>query len=280
VKAAVILAFFCAGGLCGAAQLAVERLALHQFEDGPILDATYEFLPGETANFSCRLAGYQVEEAEKDHRKVKLSWRMEARDSAGVPLVEPAEGRIDADLFPEDTNWLPKFLKTFVVPPFALSGEYRISVRVHDEIANTEVSAELPFHVHGHPLEPSVRLAVRNFAFLVKEDDALGMRQPVYRPGDMAWARMDVTGYKFGERNRYSIAFGMRLEDSEGKALFSLPEAGGETHESFYPQSYSPATLNLSLGKDTPAGTYTLVVTVNDAIGNQNLEVRESFRVQ
>ncbi len=145
----------CAWVVCGAALLAapkpaVERIALHQFEDGPVLDSSYQFLPGETAYFSCRLNGYQTQPVEDDHQSAKLSWHMEVRDAMGVLLEEPAQGRIDAELFPEDTNWLPKFLKSFVVPPFAISGEYRISVRVRDEIADGEVSGELKFRVKGH----------------------------------------------------------------------------------------------------------------------------------
>ena len=42
-------ALLLASALAAAPKLAVERLALHQFEDGPVLNATYEFLPGETA---------------------------------------------------------------------------------------------------------------------------------------------------------------------------------------------------------------------------------------
>src|SRR5690349_2168729 len=58
---AVTIALAVAVPLCAASKLAVDRMALHQFEDGPVLDPGYEFLPGETAYFSCRLAGYKIE---------------------------------------------------------------------------------------------------------------------------------------------------------------------------------------------------------------------------
>ena len=38
----------------------IERLALHQFEDGPVLDSSYEFVPGESRHFSCRMTGYRI----------------------------------------------------------------------------------------------------------------------------------------------------------------------------------------------------------------------------
>jgi hypothetical protein len=288
VKRATALALFFAWALCSAvspaANLAVERIALHQFEDGPLLAPSYEFLPGETAYFSCRLSGYQTKILDDDRQDAKLSWRMEVRDPAGVLLEEPAQGRIDAELFPEDTKWLPKFLKSFVVPQFAISGEYRITVRVLDEIAGAEVSGELKFRVKGRALDTSGALTERNVVFLSREDDTLGTRSAVYHPGGTAWVRMDVSGYKFsdgnGDKNRFSLSFGMALENAEGKQLFSQPDAGTETDASFYPQRYSTGTLTLNLGKDMPAGAYTLVVTIHDKIGDQTYEVRAPFRVE
>jgi hypothetical protein len=112
----------------------------------------------------------------------------------------------------------------------------------------------------------------------------LGTRSAVYHPGGTAWVRMEVSGYKFGdsggEKNRFSIMFGMALENADGMQLFSQSDAGEETHESFYPQRYSTGTLTLNLDKDMAAGAYTLVVTIRDKIGNQSYEVRAPFRVE
>jgi hypothetical protein len=288
VKSAIALGFLCARIACAAPNLAVERIALHQFEDGPLLDASYEFLPAETAYFSCRLTGYQVQDLDADRQAATLSWRMEVRDPEGALLEEPSQGRINAELFPEDTNWLPKFLKSFVVPPFAVSGEYRISVRVRDEIAGSEVTGELKFRVKGHPPDSSVgagtALTARNVVFLSNENDTLGTRSAVLQPrgtgGGTTWVRMDVSGYKFGEKNRFSLAYAMAVENAEGKQLFAIPDAGAETNESFYPQRYSIGTLTLNLDKDFPIGAYTLIVTVRDKVGNQTCEVRAPFQVQ
>ncbi len=275
-----ILALLYAGAVCAAPKLKIDRIALHQFEDGELLDSSYDFLPSETVFFSCRLANFEVDENDEQHRKVKLAWTVEVRDPSGVLLAEPAQGRIDTELLKEDTDWFPKFLKNFVVPGFAQPGEYRISVRVHDEVAGSDVAGELKFHVKGHAVQPSAVLAVRNFMFLTGEDDTFGMRQPLYHPGGMAWARMDVTGYKFAENNRFSVAFGMELDGPDGKPLFTQPDAGGESNQSFYPQSYATGGFTLNLDKDVAPGMYTLVLTVRDKIGEQTVELREPFRVE
>jgi hypothetical protein len=267
-----------------APKLAVDRIALHQFEDGPVRESSYEFLPGETAHFSCRFSGYQTQALADERQQVKLSWHMEVRDPLGALLEEPAQGRIDAELFAEDTNWLPKFLKDFEVPQYAISGEYRITVRAQDEIAGGGITGELKFLVKGHApdagMEAGGKLTAHEVMFLSSEDDALGTRSGLYHPGGTVWARMDVSGYKFGEKNRFSISYGMALEDADGKELFSQPDTGTDTQESYYPQRYAIDTLSLNLDKNLAAGAYTLVVTVHDTIGDRAAEVRAPFRVQ
>ena len=280
MKQAVALAMVWAGVLCGASKLSVDRLALHKFEDGPLLDPGYEFLPGELAYFSCRLAGFAVEQEAEDVRKVKLSWNMEVSDPVGVLLEAPAQGRIEASLFPEDKEWMPKFLHSFTVPAFAPPGDYKIMIHARDEIGASDLTGELKFRVKGHAVEPSDKLAVRNFLFLSGEDDAFGMRQPLYKTGAQVWARMDVTGYKFAEKNHFSIAFGMALEDPDGHQLFSQPDAGMQSEESFYPQRYAPGVFRVDLDKTAPPGTYTLVVTVRDTISGETVEAREPFKVE
>src|SRR5665213_2660462 len=78
----------------GYGALAVDRIALHQFEDGPELGPSHAFLPGETVYFSCRLTGYQLAGAADEQRSVKLSWKMQVSDPSGVPLVSDSSGEI------------------------------------------------------------------------------------------------------------------------------------------------------------------------------------------
>jgi hypothetical protein len=274
------LAFLCATVLLGAPkQLTVERIALHQFEDGPVLPPDHIFLPGETVYFSCRVTGYQIEKKEED-QNVKISWEMRVVDPAGVLVEKPRAGSIAENISPQDKNWMPKFLSTFVVPPYAVGGVYRISVKVKDELAQTEVGSALELRVRGHEVEPSDTLVVRNFRFLRNEDDQAGLAFAAYRPGDMLWARFDITGYKFGENNRFSVEYGLAVLDAAGEQKFSQPDAAADSNESFYPQRYVPGALSLSLDKNVSKGSYTLVLTVRDKMGNQSWESRHKFQVQ
>ena len=115
-------------------KLSIEHLALQQIEDGPALAASYEFVPGESAHFSCRVAGFRTT-AKDEAQLVKLAWNIHVIDPGGVPIQKDKSGRIEETLTARDKNWVPKFLETFTVPSFAPSGVYHVRVTVRDEIA-------------------------------------------------------------------------------------------------------------------------------------------------
>ena len=82
--AAVLGAIFLGAALPASAAFSVDRIALHQFEDGPVLGPNHAFLPGETVFFSCRLTGYQLAVTGDDQRSVKLSWTIAGDRSSGT----------------------------------------------------------------------------------------------------------------------------------------------------------------------------------------------------
>lgn len=272
-------AIFCAAAFAQQPHLAFERVAVHQFEDGPILDPNYEFVSGETVHFSCRLNGYQTEKKD-DQQNVKLTWKMIMVDPSGVPIEKDKSGTIEGHVLPQDKNWLPKFLKSFVIPSFGPSGAYKITVIVKDEVAGSEIKTDLPFRVHGYEGAPSDTLVARNFQFLKSEDDRFPMRPAIYHPGDKLWARFEITGYKFGENNHFDVAYGLAILNAQGEQLFAQPEAASDSKESFYPQRVVPGVLSLSLDQNVAKAAYTLVVTITDKVGNQTVETRQPFQVE
>lgn len=266
--------------LPAASKLAFERLALHQYEDGPLLPPSHEFLPGETVWFSVRIAGFESQPA-GDNRDVKLSWRVQLMDPGGVALEPVKTGRLEDSLRPQDKDWVPKFGISFLLPSFIPGGTYKIPVTVKDELAGAEISGALEFHVRGESIEPSASFVIRNFRFLRNETDAEGLRQPVvYRAGSTLWARFEIAGYRFGENHKFSVDYGLAVLNADGKELFAQPEAAAESKESFYPQLRVPGALSLHLDPNVPLATYTLVVTVRDKIGGQTAEMRETFQVE
>ncbi len=264
---------------CAQGKLAVARIALHQFEDGPVLASTYEFVPGETANFSVRIAGFKILEVD-EQRSVKLSWHVQVFDPAGVLIEKEQAGHIEDKLAPQDKEWAPKFLGTFVLPSFAVPGAYRIVVKVRDEAASADASGELVFRVRGHDVQPSETLLARNFMFLRNEDDRRPMSAAIYHPGETLWARFDIVGYKFSEGNRFSVSYELAVLRPSGEQLFAQPDAAAETNQSFYPQRYVPGALSLTLNADVPKGSFVLLVTIHDKVGEQTWETKQPFEIQ
>jgi hypothetical protein len=211
---------------------------------------------------------------------VKLTWTMQVLDPDGVPIEKDKSGRIEETLSARDKNWVPKFLEIFTVPPFAPSGQYRVRVKVTDQIATAEASGELEFTVRGHPVEPSPTLAVRNFRFVRAEDDQVPMRPAIYHPGDTLWAKFDITGYKFAENHKFSVDYGLAILNAAGEQIFAQPAAASESRESFYPQRYVPGALSLNLDANVVKAAYTLVIIVHDKIGEQSQESKQAFEVQ
>jgi len=259
--------------------LVIERVAVHQFEDGPVLEASHIFLPGETVYFSCRLAGYQTATSADDQRSVKLAWKLHISDPAGVAVVPDAAERIQAPVFSQDKDWRPKFIYSFGLPPYAAGGTYRIEVMVRDEVGNSQVDGEVNIAVRGHDVEPSAALAARNLHFLRTETDAAPLEPAIYHPGETLWARFDINGYKYGPKNRYSVEYGLAILRESGERVFEQPSAADDSHESFYPQSYVPGAISLNLDPMVPEGAYTLVITVRDKVGSQSAEARAPFRI-
>lgn len=264
--------------LSAAPELAVQRLALHQYEDGPVLESSYEHLPGETAWFSARVTGFSTE-PEGDNRRMHLSWKVEVRDPAGV-LVEPQrQGEIKETLLKEDRDWVPKFTLDFMVPSFAPAGEYRIPVTVRDELARAETKAELRFRVRGEPMPTATSVSVRNLRLLARETDRFGLQPAIYRPGSTLFARFDIVGYRLGENNRFSVDYGLAILAGE-RQVYAQPEAAAESGEGFYPQRWVPGGFSLNLEEGVAPGLYTLVVTVRDRLSGQTSAAQAQFEVR
>ena len=268
-----------------AADLQFQRLALHQYEDGPLLSTSYEYLAGEAGWFSARVTGYQREAREPD-QGVRLSWEVRVTDPAGVPIEPPRKGSINELLRAEDKDWVPKITSMFSVPSYAPRGEYKIAVTVKDEIANTSIAAETPFQVRGEELPPSGQFGIRNVRFLAKENDRFGMRPAVYqRPGTLL-AQFDIVGYKLEASNKFSVEYRLAIagapteQEPKGAILYSQPEAREESGAPFYPQRWVGGGFSLNFNADVSAGTYALVVTVRDKLGGEEREVREPFELR
>jgi len=281
VAALVLLASGCLG-LAADKPLAVVHPVFARGEDGAPEASDEDFVPGETVYFSCQAEAYRKTDKPDDYGKqnISLKFQIEVRDKSGALLKPVEEGKIETTVTQEDKDWKPKLRDTIVVPPLADSGEYTVMVKLSDELAKAAVEKTAVFHIKGRDVAPSDTLVVRNFRFLRNEDDAKPLPVAAYRPGDSVWARFDMTGYKFGEKNQVDIEYGLTVLGEDGSVAYTEPQAANQKIQTFYPQRYQPGELNLNLGKEQPLGKYTIVLAVRDNLGRQMYETRETFSVE
>ena len=257
-------------------KLTIVGAAFAQIDDGPPTAAGDQFVPGETLFFRCQLEGYKRSE----DNDIQLEYEVRAEDAHGILLLAPEKGLVKTKLSQEDKNWMPKIRYTVIVPPLAESGEYHVTINVKDDLAGATAESQAKFLVGGHSVDPSETLAVRNFRFFRGENDASPLEVAAFRPGDALWARFDMTGYKIGEKNLFDIGYGLVVLRADGTVAYSQPEAANSKDTPFYPQRYQPGELSLNMPKDIAKGEYTIVLTVQDHVGQQTCETREKFSIE
>ncbi len=221
--------------------LSIENIALSQSEDGPPVPASSYFMSGETVFLSFQVSGYRP--LGEEEQSIKLNWRLQATDPAGVLITKPQSGEIATSLSREDKHWMPKVRQIIQLPPFGPSGAYHLGVWLKDEVANTDARKDIEFQVRGRDVAPSPVLAIRDLHFYRGEDDRKPLEVAAYRPGDTVWIRFEMVGFKLGEQNRFEVGYGIQVNRPGGETLFQQPEAAVERDQSFYPRAVRPCRI-------------------------------------
>jgi hypothetical protein len=270
---------FCGGALL-AKDLVIERPAIQQIEDGPPIDGSFEFLPGETAYLSFRIQGFGTKEKDDEFRSLSLKYTIEVTDPSGIPAVEKFAGAVATDVRNEDKEWSPRVRREIRLPDFAVRGKYKIALAVRDEVSSEEAKAEVTLTVRARDVAPSEELVVRNFGFYKTENDRRPMTQAIYHPEEPIVVRFDITGYKLGEKNAIDVEYGIQLVGPDEKAVISQPLAAAEKSSSFYPRRWLPVTFRLDLPENPKKGQYSLSMEIRDKLAGKNLEVKQTLEVE
>ena len=270
------LLLLCIAVCCSAAGLEVVRPIIAQSDGGIPVPAGFEHIAGETLFFSCRVAGYTKTPEEKIH----VAYSVEAFDPKGVPLTEIYRNEMVAEVTPQDKDWMPKIATEVQIPPLVAPGTYKLVVKVEDMIGGTKGELAVPFDVRSKAVEPSDTLVVRNMQFFRAEDDVEPIAKPIYRAGDAVWAKFDIIGFKYGEKNHIDVSYVTSVYAPSGKLLWTQPEPAVEQAESFYPKRYVTASMGINLLPTTKPGEFTIGIVVTDKVGNQTYETKQPFTVE
>ncbi len=278
--AAVVIAFLAfvpelAAQNSTAPRIQLVRAVISQSEDGPAIGSV-ALEPGDVAFFSFQVDNYKTDAT----GKVRLNGHIEVLDPRGVAVIPRDEEAIGTTVSQEDKDWKPKIRLQIQLPSLAPPGSYRIKYEVTDQQTHQTATAELPFRVGGKEVERADTLTIRNLGFYRTQEEETPLKVVAYRPGDILWVRFDATGYKHGEQNSIDVAYDVAVLAPDGKQLFSQEDAAVEKSQAFYPQPWVPGAFNLSLQSTMHPGTYTLVITARDGVGNQTASAKADFKVE
>lgn len=254
---------------------------LHQIEDGPGIDATVDFLPGETVYLSFRVSGFETKEKDDEFQSLSLVYKIAVEDPEGIAAAATQDGKFATDIRREDKQWEPKIRREIRLPDHAIRGKYKVTVWVKDEISGEEATSLVSFPVRSRHVEGAKDLTVRNFGFYRSENDRRPLTQVIYHKGESVFVRMDVTGYMRGDKNAFDVEYGLKLTGPDGKAVVEQPQAARESSASgFYPRRWLPVAFRLDLAPEPLKGVYELVVELRDKLSGKNLELRRSLEVE
>ncbi len=256
--------------------LRFEDPAFRQFDDGPPFQQAYR--PGEQVFFDLRVVGYGRSEGENP--ALKLTWTFRGVDADSRSLEPPVSGQLESALAAQDTDYRPRVRFGLTVPTFALDGQYRILLKLTDEVASKSVEGSFVFRVRGKQLPKVAPLEAANWRFLRQEDDINALALPVYRAGSEVWLRFELQGYRLSENNGFSVSYGVTVTGPDGKQFLKQHPAATESQQPFYPQRYVPATFVIQLPPKAFAGEYRVAIVARDLESETEQTVTRVFRVE
>lgn len=276
-----ISSLFCFTALLASGKDLALKPLLHQIEDGPAIDATIDFLPGETVYLSFRVSGFETKEKDDEFQSLALEYKISIEDPEGLAAAPPQAGKFTTDIRREDRQWEPKIRREIRLPDHAIRGKYKVAVWVKDATSGEEATSVVSFPVRNRHVEEAAELTARNFGFYRSEDDRRPLTQLIYHKGDSVFVRMDVTGYMRGDKNAFDVEYGLKLTGPDGKPVVDQPQAAREASPGgFYPRRWLPVAFRLDLPADPLKGAYSLVVEIRDKFSGKTLDLSRNFEVE
>jgi hypothetical protein len=262
--------------------LAIIDAGVQSAEDAPFIQADYSFQPGEFVYTTFQIAGFKIENgtAEEKPHKISLTYAATAQDANGVALCPPVTDKIEAELNAEDKNWTPRRRVSFLMPSLVAAGVFQIHIAVSDLVGKTETSKILPFRIGGAAIVSPGTLNVQDFRFYRRENDREPAEVPAFSAGDSVFVRFIMTGFKVGEKNGYHLSYELLVTRPDGKPFLNRPDAAELASESFYPAQYLPGEFTITTSRDSPKGTYLILLRVRDKVGNSSKELRFPFTIE
>lgn len=224
-------------------------------------------------------ARFQVVGFDTDSRgEADLSFDVVALDPQGLPLYE---------------NWRPKFQGSpgspgqpvpanieLDIPVFAPSGQYKLIIRIKDELRDIETQLVKEFWVKSSQSSVPKGLEVRDFSFSASEDGAALPKAQV-QGGQRLYMAFKVAGLVFRD-DRPALSVDMQVLDPEGDLVLNQPGIVELKDRLGYhpPTFFARITSWVDFPDEIPKGAYTVRFLVKDGNSGKSLTHEAKFEVK
>lgn len=167
----------------------------------------------------------------------------------------------------------------FDLPPYAPAGTYKVLIKVHDNVKNTDTEQAPTFTVEAPPLPASTKLEIRDLQLSLSENGPPA-NPPALQPGGTVYMSGKVAGIQFRD-DKADTRLAFQVFGPNGQKLLDNPNF--LTLNDAYP--YHPPTFfinisgHLTLPSDAAKGSYTEKYTLTDAVSNATANYELKFEV-
>lgn len=240
-------------------------------EDGPPRDAV-PYRHKDRIRAEWELAGYTTDA----QGRTDLDYDIAVTDPNGVGLYGVQEKMNQAV---GEAKPIPMYF-WLDLPGFAPRGNYRVEIKVQDNLKNTTGRLTAGFSVEADPLPISSELEIRDL-HLAASENGPPLDPAVVQPGATVYMSGKLAGMTFRD-DQVDLQLSFQVFGPDGEKLMDKPDFL-TIKDSF---SYRPATIflpisgHLGLPADIAKGRYTERYTLTDRIGGASRIYELTFDVQ
>jgi len=239
--------------------------------NGGLVRPNAVFKPGDQVFLKYDIAGFARDAQKAPH----LSFQLTAADPAGVAIHQPWTTRFDGPLprgAPVNGS-LGLELASFAPP-----GSYKINVKVHDEVNNTDLEMMPVFQVNAPAVTVPQGPEIRDLQLSRSRN---GPVETGFDIGATVYMTCNVFGLRFQD-DRTSAHMSHKVLGPEGQVLLDTPDFLDLSKQEYYrPATYwVPVLGEVTIPSDLKKGIYTDQYSVVDNLTNQTITQEVKFEVR
>jgi len=239
--------------------------------NGGLVRPNAVFKPGDQVFLKYDIAGFARDAQKAPH----LSFQLTAADPAGVAIHQPWTTRFDGPL--------PRGAPVngslgLELPSFAPPGSYKINVKVHDEVNNTDLEMMPVFQVNAPAVTVPQGPEIRDLQLSRSRN---GPVETGFDIGATVYMTCKVFGLHFRDE-RTSARMSHKVLGPEGQILLDTPDFLDLSKQEYYrPATYwVPVWGDVTIPSDMKKGIYTDQYSVVDNVTNQTVTQEVKFEVR